>query len=49
MYDPATPFQDQLARRLLRRAAELRERAERLAAMSSVFDDRREDACRRRG
>lgn len=37
MYDPTTPFQDELAKRLLRRAAKLNEQADRLADASSVF------------
>ncbi|HYX47908.1 MAG TPA: hypothetical protein VE820_13950 [Sphingomicrobium sp.] len=37
MYDPTTHFQDELARRLLRRAAKLHEQADRLADASSVF------------
>jgi hypothetical protein len=49
MYDHARPFQDQLANRLVRRAAELREKAERLADMSSVFEVREPESSRRPG
>jgi hypothetical protein len=37
MYDPTTPFQDELAKRLLRRAAKLNAQADRLAEVSNVF------------
>jgi hypothetical protein len=40
MDDHTKPFQDQLAKRLIRRAAELRAKTERLADMPIVFEVR---------
>jgi len=47
MYDPTTPFQDELAKRLLRRAAALREEADKLASQSGVFRYRQSKPARR--
>jgi len=49
MDDPTTSFQDELAKRLMRRAAELHEKADRLADTSLVFEVRQPPARRRVG